>query len=83
MTELIWKIADIKHKLRRQYPLGMTTWGVCSHHTECKNAARGSGHCASCCENELANLIGSDLATQYHNAVKNLASIEYKISEST
>jgi hypothetical protein len=58
--------------LRYNYPQGVTTWGNCCT-DGCSNPARGSGKCAVCCENEIADIIGSPLlANEIHEATKNV-----------
>lgn len=52
--------------LIRQYPTWPSTFSTC----ECKrHAARGSGPCAQCIEEKIAEVVGKPLAWELHQAV--------------
>jgi len=61
------------YNLRRNYPNYISSFGSCS--TEgCSNSARGSGKCAVCCENEIADIIGNkELAHKIHEHTREVA----------
>ncbi len=60
------KFNNLLYELRRNYPQYPSTFGVCSKF-ECNNSARGSGRCASCIADEIAELLGDeDLAMDIH-----------------
>lgn len=58
------------YNLRRNYPNTISTWGRCCN-DYCENDARGSGYCADCSEEMLAEVIGSkEIAAGIHQATK-------------
>lgn len=62
------------HHLWRNYPRWPSTFGRCSR--GCEEMGRGSGPCADCCERDLAQVVGEDLAAEYHNRVRALRETE-------
>lgn len=51
------------YDLRQNYFHGVATMGPCC--TEgCDKSARGGGKCADCCEKEMADIMGSAIASQ-------------------
>ena len=52
----------------RNYPDGCTTFGACQN--KCGNSGRGSGLCANCYEDLLAEQCGARLAKEYHQKAK-------------
>jgi len=63
------RLYRIVHDLRRQYrDPGAYTVGCCS--TEgCTESSFGSGRCPKCLERELEEVVGTELAAEYHKAV--------------
>ena len=61
---------NILHDLRRNYPIGITTFSTCLT-TDCSNPARGGGYCANCCEKQMAEFLkDSEIASAIHFATK-------------
>lgn len=62
------------HYLRRNYPNAVTTWGKCCN-DYCDKSARGSGYCADCSEEMIAEIIGDkEIAAGIHAATKEASS---------
>ena len=57
----------------RNYPDGCSTFGPCLNKCGSGKGARGSGLCADCYEDLLAEQCGAKLAKEYHQKVKSLA----------
>ena len=54
--------------LQRNYVDWPSTFGKCSG--GCDTLARGSGLCADCYERKLAEIVGEESASHFHDAVK-------------
>lgn len=48
-------VSNLIHRLRRQYPLGVTTIAPCP---QCEKPSRGGDLCHSCITRELADMTG-------------------------
>lgn len=61
---------DLLHQLKRQYPIGVSTWSHCA--AGCGQSARGGGHCSACLSQELKDrgLSGWRLI-ELHQALRN------------
>ena len=55
--------------IERNYPGFCSTFGPCAT-DNCNSAGRGGGFCASCYEEKLADVVGVELAKEFHKAVK-------------
>lgn len=66
------KIQMLMKQIRYNYEGALTdaTFAACVR--GCKNGARGGGICPACATEDLAELIGEDLASQYRAACENL-----------
>jgi len=73
---------DILYKLRRQYPIWPSTFGLCMNES-CNSGmlARGSGPCITCIEKELVELVGEDLAIGLSESISEQARIIHTIME--
>lgn len=61
-------ILTIIYALRRELTPGVFTVAMCGR---CRiHAARGGGVCALCLRDELAEVVGEALATNYYDAVR-------------
>ena len=70
------KIAEAKHLVWRNLPLYESTFSACA----CGRAnGRGGGRCLQCAQDELAKLVGADLAGQFVAAALVLRHIEKKM----
>ena len=64
----------------RSYPRWPSTFGECAN--KCgRGMGRGCGKCAYCYEDELAELVGTDLAKQLHDSVKTATKIWSTIAD--
>lgn len=73
MTSRTMTVEVLIHDMIRQYPVYPSTFSRC----DCKrDMARGGGPCPSCLEEELAEIIGEDLADQMHQAIKTFATVK-------
>lgn len=61
------EIHELITTLRRNYPDWPSTFGPCSN--DCGRNARGSGLCAYCCEDRLAQLTSKELASELHKHI--------------
>lgn len=62
------KFESLIYQLRRDYHPYPATRSACS---KCDGgSARGGGHCADCIEEELAELVGDDLASDLRRAIE-------------
>ncbi len=57
------------YSMRYNYQNIVTTYGICCI-DGCKKIARGSGKCPDCIENEMAQLVGDEIAMKIHDAIK-------------
>ena len=74
---LYMMISDIRYELHN----GVCTMGMCS---KCKQyPARGSGVCIKCREEELAELVGEELAYSFVNITKSTNGIVSAMEESS
>lgn len=74
------KLRDLIHLLWRAHPNGPTTYGSC--HNQCGRAAgRGGGPCVKCITDDLATLVGRDLADRYRAAVRQVRDLESEMEE--
>lgn len=55
-----------------------TTFGPCQ---SCSGIARGSAVCDTCLRDELANIVGSHIARQYHTSCLALREAELRVIE--
>jgi len=70
---------DIIDKLWYNYPRSVSTFGRCP---VCgNNGGRGGGKCSDCLEKDLARLVGKELASDYHIAIKNVRQLEAMMEE--
>jgi len=54
--------------IMHNYPRWPSTFGPCVTE-DCSNSARGSGICPYCYTEKLAELIGEDLADEFHKSI--------------
>ena len=72
------KAWGIFYGLQRQFPLWPSTFSTCG----CGRAdARGSGKCAICIEEDLAKMVGKDLAAEAVAAMKSVQDVWARIAE--
>jgi|GEM_PF-5951747 len=66
----------------RNYPRWPSTFGRCRR-VDCdgSHSARGSKVCAKCAEGDLADIVGEDLAEQYHESIRGVRQIESVMAE--
>ena len=74
------------YNIRRQFPMGITTWSHCSK-KGCSHPSRGGAHCLECSVKDLAEVIGVRLAESYKfsqlSYTKLMSEIDQKIEEVT
>ena len=73
------KLNDLLADIYYQLPIGVTTWGMCDNN--CGNSARGCRVCISCLEKELADIVGSKIASDIVEKAKNIQKMRIEIEE--
>ena len=66
----------------RNYPGFPSTFGACANECGSGKGARGSGLCADCYEDLLAEQCGRQLAVEYHLKVRSLALTTGRVMDS-
>lgn len=73
------KLRDLIHLLWRAHPNGPTTFNPCP---TCDRArGRGTDPCVECITDDLATLVGRDLADRYRAAVRQVRDLESEMEE--
>ena len=64
MSLIDGRIYRVIYHIRRNLATGPTTYGICER--QCgRLPGRGSGPCLECCRDDLATLVGAELANRY------------------
>ena len=70
----------LMHCIVYQYPTNtVSTYSACMN--KCGNQSRGGGRCADCLTTALAEIIGTDLAEEYQQAVIQLRNARARLLE--
>lgn len=70
------KLREAIHIVWRNLPGFPTTFGPCARHCGRGIGGRGSGPCVVCAQDDLAALVGEELAAKYLDAVRAVRDIE-------
>lgn len=73
------KASDYIWWLKKQYPVGVTTFGPCAN--GCGMSARGGRVCAECLTKELEKVVGAELATELYLSISRLHRVECAVLE--
>lgn len=74
------KLRDLIYDMHRAHPNGPTTFSACAN--QCGRApGRGGGPCVECITDDLAQLVGRDLALSYRAAVRQVRNLESQMEE--
>jgi hypothetical protein len=70
------KLRDAQHHIWRNLPGWPTTFGPCSRKCGSGLNGRGGGPCLRCAADDLAALVGQEMAEKYVEAVRGIRDIE-------
>jgi hypothetical protein len=74
------KIDEAINLLWRNHPRWPSTFSKCPN-TGCENPGRGGARCATCAEQDLAAIVGPDLAVEYHQLILDIRKLESRFHD--